>query len=102
MRKLPSNFQSYVRLYDFLYQRGYRNETIRFNYLNRLGKVINYKINMRTVERNAWKEIQKLRQTDYEASMAIVGMYGGNDVLNHERLGKTKELLFHLRILDND
>ena len=101
MKKLPSNFQSWVRLYDWMYQRGFRNETIVFDTMNN-GKIERHRINMRTVERNAWKEIQKLRQTDYEATMAIVGMYGGMNPVNHERIGKTKELLFHLRIIDND
>lgn len=65
MAKLPNGFYSWVEVYDYLKSKGVKYHTITMAHMNSQTQVVTKKkLTMRTVERNAWREINELRLTE--------------------------------------
>lgn len=91
MKKLPEdfNFDSWIQLYDYLKTQPIKSDSILMAiYHSPLldgnpnaptnNEMKTYRVTMRTVERNCWKEIQELRPTIedcYEAKSILYSNY---------------------------
>lgn len=90
------NFQSWIEMYDYL-----QKQPIRFDSYLICSQIVDgtmktYRVTMRTVERNAWRELQALRLDERQSMIAIHELQA--QPFYSELNQKCADLLFQLKI----